>query len=111
MPFVIAGGLLGWSLWHVARRLYGNSGGYIALALYSFSPLMIVASATVGHDLIAAWGMFGAVFTAIALAHTLLAPPADRIRRTLLLGVALGMGIGADYTVAIVLTVALGLML
>ncbi|MGH9600876.1 MAG: ArnT family glycosyltransferase, partial [Terriglobales bacterium] len=111
LPFVIAGVLLGWSLWHVARRLYGNSGGYIALALYSFSPLMIVASATVGHDLIASWGMFGAVFTAIALAHTLLAPPADRIRRTLLLGAALGVGIGADYTVVIALPVALALML
>ncbi len=109
--FVLCGFLFGWSLWHVARRLYGNSGGYIALALYSFSPLMIVASATVGHDLIAAWGMFGAVFTAIALAHTLLAPPADRIRRTLLLGVALGMGVGADYSVAIVLLIALALML
>lgn len=107
----MAGALLGWSLWHVARRLYGNSGGYIALALYSFSPLLIAASATVGHDLIASWGMFGAVFTAIALAHTLLAPPPDRIRRTLLLGAALGMGIGADYTVAIVLPVALALML
>ncbi len=111
VPFDIAGVLLGWSLWHVARRLYGNSGGYIALALYSFSPLMIVASATVGHDLIAAWGMFGAVFTAIALAHTLLAPPADRIRRTLLLGVALGMGVGADYSVAVALPRALALML
>jgi len=111
LPFVLAGLLLGWSLWHVARRLYGNPGGYIALALYSFSPLMIVASATVGHDLIAAWGMFGAVFTAIALAHTLLAPPADRIRRTILLGVALGMGVGADYLVADVLPVALALML
>ncbi|MGH9576841.1 MAG: hypothetical protein ACRD3R_05325, partial [Terriglobales bacterium] len=87
------------------------TGGYIALALYSFSPLMILTSATVGHDLIAAWGLFGAVFTAIALAHTLLAPPADRIRRTLLLGVALGMGIGADYMVAMALPLALTLML
>ncbi|MCI0355098.1 MAG: glycosyltransferase family 39 protein, partial [Acidobacteria bacterium] len=111
LPFVICGFLLGFSLWHVARRLYGNTGGYIALALYSFSPLIIFASATVGHDVIAAWGLFGAVFTAIALSHTLLAPPMDRIRRMLLLGVALGMGIGADYTVAIVLPVALALML
>ncbi|MGH9601698.1 MAG: glycosyltransferase family 39 protein [Terriglobales bacterium] len=111
MPFLLAGFLLGGSLWHVARRLYGNTGGYIALALYSFSPLIMVASATVGHDLIAAWGMFGAVFTAIALSHTLLAPPADRIRRTVLLGVALGMGISADYSVSMVIPVALALML
>ncbi|MGH9508450.1 MAG: ArnT family glycosyltransferase [Terriglobales bacterium] len=111
LPFVIAGFLFGASLWHVARRLYGNTGGYIALALYCFSPLMVVAGATVGHDLIAAWGMFGAVFTAVALAHTLLAPPEDRIRRTVLLGVALGMGISADYSVSMVIPVALPLML
>lgn len=111
LPFVCAGLLLGWSLWHVARRLYGNPGGYVALALYAFSPLHIGASATVEHDLIAAWGVFGAIFTAIALAHTLLAPPADRIRRTLLLGVGLGLGIGADYTVAMALPLALALML
>jgi hypothetical protein len=111
LPLVVAGVLLGWSLWHVARRLYGNTGGYIALALYCFSPLVILASATIGHDLIAAWGMFGAVFTAIALAHTLLAAPADRIRRTVLLGVALGIGVGADYSVGVVLPFALALML
>jgi 4-amino-4-deoxy-L-arabinose transferase-like glycosyltransferase len=111
LPFILAGVFFGFSLWHVARRLYGNNGGYIALALYAFSPLMIVASATVGHDLIAAWGAFGAVFTAIALSHTLLAPPADRVRRTILLGVALGMGIGADYSVAVVIPAALALML
>lgn len=110
-PFIACGILFGFSLWHVARRLYGNTGGYIALALYSFSPLMIVASATVGHDTIAAWGLFGAVFTAIALSHTLLAPPADRVRRTILLGVALGMGVGADYSVAMALPVVLALML
>jgi len=34
--------MLGGSLWYVARRLYGNAGGYIALALYCFSPAMIV---------------------------------------------------------------------
>ncbi len=111
MPCILAGVLFGFSLWHVARRLYGNTGGYIALALYSFSPLTIIASATVGHDVIAAWGLFGAVFTAIALSHTLLAPPADRTRRTALLGVALGMGIGADYTVFMALPLALVLML
>jgi len=111
LPFALAGLLLDWSLWHVARRLYGNTGGYIALALYSFSPLMIVASAEVGHDIIAAWGLFGAVFTAIALAHTLLAPPEDRIRRTMLLGVALGMGVGADYSVAMAIPLVLALML
>jgi len=37
-PYLIFGVLLGASLWYVARRLYGNAGGYIALMLYCFSP-------------------------------------------------------------------------
>ncbi len=39
LPFLIAGVLLGASLWYVARRLYGNIGGYVALVLYCFSPV------------------------------------------------------------------------
>jgi len=50
LPFLVMGALLGASLWYVARRLYGNTGGYIALALYVFSPAMIVRSATVRPD-------------------------------------------------------------
>ena len=38
VPFVLFGVLLGASLWYVARRLYGNGGGYVALALYCFTP-------------------------------------------------------------------------
>ena len=37
-PYLFFGVMLGASLWYVARRLYGNAGGYIALALYCFSP-------------------------------------------------------------------------
>src|SRR6266568_1662823 len=33
IPYPILGALLGASLWYVARRLYGNAGGYIALTL------------------------------------------------------------------------------
>src|SRR5271169_2293510 len=63
LPFLLAGFLLGASLWHVARRLYGNVGGYIALGLYSFSPVMIGWSGQVGPGIVAAWGGFGLVFT------------------------------------------------
>ena len=44
LPFLAASLLLGASLWYVARRLYGNIGGYIALALYCFSPVIIASS-------------------------------------------------------------------
>jgi len=33
LPFLMAGVALGASLWYVARRLYGNIGGYVALIL------------------------------------------------------------------------------
>src|SRR5512146_324301 len=41
LPFVLSGLLLGASLWYVARRLYGNTGGYIALGLYAFKPAVV----------------------------------------------------------------------
>jgi hypothetical protein len=75
-PYLFFGVMLGASLWYVARRLYGNAGGYIALGLYCFSPAMIVNAAgteSVG-EMGAVWGAFGAIFTAIAVAHTLYAP-------------------------------------
>ena len=76
LPFLACGVFLGASLWYVARRLCGNTGGFLALTLYCFSPSMIQASA-VWHtepEILAAWGSFGAIFTAIAVAHTLYAP-------------------------------------
>jgi dolichyl-phosphate-mannose-protein mannosyltransferase len=74
LPFLLAGLLLGASLWYVARRLYGNLGGYIALGLYCFSPMVITRSSQVQPDIVGAWGAFGLVFTGIAAAHTLYAP-------------------------------------
>ena len=59
LPFLMAGLLLGASLWYVARRLYGNIGGYIALGLYCFSPMVIARSSQVQPDIVAAWGAFG----------------------------------------------------
>ena len=44
-PFVVFGLLLGASLWYVSRRLFGNAGGYIALALYCFSPGIVRSTA------------------------------------------------------------------
>ena len=38
VPHLAFGLLLGASLWYVARRLYGNEGGFVALTLYCFSP-------------------------------------------------------------------------
>jgi hypothetical protein len=116
LPFLTCGVLLGASLWYVARRLCGNHGGYIALTLYCFSPAMIQAAA-VWHsepEIVAVWGAFGAIFTAIAVAHTLYAPREVVLwnwRRIVLLGVSLALAIGSQFSMIAVVPSALGFLL
>src|SRR6266496_349034 len=115
-PYLIFGVLLGASLWYVARRLYGNAGGYIALMLYCFSPGIIRSSALwfAEPEIGAAWGAFGAIFTAIAVAHTLYAPREVVLwnwRRILLLGLSLALAVGSQFSLIVVLPVTLAFML
>ena len=115
LPYIVFGLLLGASVWYVARRLYGNAGGYIALAFYCFSPAILRGS-TLWHrpEMAAAWGTFGAVFTAIAVAHTLYAPREVVVwnwRRILLLGLSLALAIGCQFSLIILAPIALGFML
>jgi hypothetical protein len=114
-PNLVFGVMLGGSLWYVARRLYGNAGGYIALALYCFSPAMImnVAGAQSLGEMGAVWGAFGTVFTAIAVAHTLYAPREVVLwnwRRILLLGLSLALTAGNQFSLAVLVLVILPLM-
>jgi hypothetical protein len=116
LPFLACGIFLGASLWYVARRLCGNRGGFLALTLYCFSPSMIQASA-VWHsepEILAAWGSFGAIFTAIAVAHTLYAPREVILwnwRRIVLLAVSLAIAIGSQFSMIIVMPLALAFLL
>ncbi len=116
LPFLACGLFLGGSLWYVARRLCGNSGGFLALALYCFSPSMIQASA-VWHtepEILAAWGSFGAIFTAIAVAHTLYAPREVVLwnwRRIVLLGVSIAIAVGSQFSMIVVVPLALAFLL
>jgi hypothetical protein len=115
-PYLIFGVLLGASLWYVARRLYGNAGGYIALALYCFSPAILRSSTlySAQPEMGAGWGAFGAIFTAIAVAHTLYAPREVVVwnwRRILLLGLSLALAIGSQFSLIILLPIALAFML
>jgi hypothetical protein len=114
-PYLFFGLMLGASLWYVARRLYGNAGGYIALALYCFSPAMIVnvAGAQSLGEMGAVWGAFGTVFTAIAVAHTLYAPREVVLwnwRRILLLGLSLALAAGNQFSLGVLALVILPLM-
>jgi hypothetical protein len=116
VPYLVFGVLLGASLWYVSRRLFGNAGGYIALALYCFSPGVLRATAlwSAEPEVGAAWGVFGAIFTAIAVAHTLYAPREVVLwnwRRIGLLGLSLALAVGSQFSLVIVLPVALAFML
>jgi hypothetical protein len=114
LPFLMAGVLLGASLWYVARRLYGNLGGYIALGLYCFSPMAITRSSQIQPDILGAWGAFGLVFTGIAAAHTLYAPREVVFwnwKRILLMGISIALCVGAQWTLWVVLLPTLGFML
>ncbi|HZP64014.1 MAG TPA: hypothetical protein VFB28_11410 [Terriglobales bacterium] len=116
VPYIIFGVLLGASLWYVARRLYGNAGGYVALILYCFSPLILRTSTLwlAEPEMGAAWGSFGAIFTAIAVAHTLYAPREVVLwnwRRILLLGLSLVLAIGCQFSLIVLLPITLVFML
>ena len=113
-PFLFIGLMLGGSLWYVARRLYGNAGGYIALILYICSPFLIIRSALLQPDIAAAWGAFGLIFTGIAVAHTLYAPREVVLwnwKRIVLLGISIGLAIGAQYSVVWLLLLTIPFML
>ncbi|MGC1450334.1 MAG: hypothetical protein WA830_09880 [Candidatus Sulfotelmatobacter sp.] len=116
VPFLACGVFLGASLWYVARRLCGNTGGFIALTFYCFSPSLIQASA-VWHtepEIVAAWGAFGTIFTAIAVAHTLYAPREVVLwnwRRIVLLAVSLAIAVGSQFSLIVVAPMALGFLL
>jgi hypothetical protein len=114
LPFVFCGMMLGASLWYVARRLYGNFGGFIALAMYTFSPIIVTRTNQAQEDIVGAWGAFGAIFTAIAVAHTLYAPREVILwnwRRILLLGISIALCVGAQFPLWIVLVPALAFLL
>jgi hypothetical protein len=115
IPFLACGIFLGASLWYVARRLCGNTGGFVALTFYCFSPSLLQASA-VWHsepEIVAAWGAFGAIFTAIAVAHTLYAPREVVLwnwRRIVLLGISLAIAVGSQFSLIVLVPMALGFL-
>ncbi len=91
-------------------------GGFIALTFYCFSPSLIQASA-VWHtepEIVAAWGAFGTIFTAIAVAHTLYAPREVVLwnwRRIVLLGISLAIAVGSQFSLIVLVPMALGFLL
>jgi hypothetical protein len=116
IPFLACGLFLGASLWYVARRLCGNTGGFIALTFYCFSPSLIQACAGwhTEPEILAAWGAFGTIFTSIAVAHTLYAPREVVLwnwRRIVLLGISLAIAVGSQFSLIVLVPLALGFLL
>jgi len=108
LPFLFAGFLLGACIWWVTRRLYGNLGGYTALALYCFSPAVLRACVTPNPEVLAALGLFGGVYTCIGVAHAMQGPVAKWRPRMVLLTAIFGVA-AAAHIVALPLAALLGL--
>ncbi len=110
LPFLAAGCMLGGALWWVTRRLYGNLGGYTALGLYCFSPPILKACTEPNPEVLAAFGVYGAVYTCIGVAHAMQGPRRRWRPRIVLLTVALGIA-AASHIAALPVAALLGLVL
>ena len=106
--FLLIGVFLGGALWWVTRRLFGNPGGFIALAFYCFCPQVIHACTYPNNEILAAFGLFAAVYTAMGVAHALQGPPRKWRSRIVLLTVTLAFTAAshvAAFLLALLLTI------
>jgi hypothetical protein len=101
LPFVLFAVWLGGGLWWVARRLFGNEGGAIALGLYVLCPEVVRYATHPNNEVLALWGLYGLVYTAIGVAHALQGPRAKWKPRILLLATALGLTAAAHVLAAV----------
>jgi hypothetical protein len=107
LPFLFAGCVLGAGLWWVTRRLYGNWGGYTALALYCFSPAILKACVAPNSEILASLGVYGGVYTCIGVAHAMQGPKRKWRPRIVLLMAAFGTA-AAAHIAALPLVALLG---
>jgi hypothetical protein len=91
LPFCLFAVLLGAGLWWVAKRLFGAEGGALALALYVFCPVVVRYATTPNNEILAAWGLYGLIYTAMGVAHALQGPRRKWRPRILLLTLSLGL--------------------
>ena len=106
LPFALFAVWLGGGLWWVARRLFGNEGGFLALALYVFCPAVVGYSVRPNNEILAMWGLYGLVYTAIGVAHALQGPRRKWKPRIALLTLSLGLTAAAHLLAAMVGVVA-----
>jgi hypothetical protein len=102
LPFIFFAMWLGAGLWWVSRRLFGNEGGFFALGLYCFCPAIVRFAVTPNNDVLAMWGLYGLVYTAMGVAHAMQGPRRKWRPRIALLTLALGLTAAAHLLAAIV---------
>jgi hypothetical protein len=108
LPFVLFALWLGGGLWWVAKRLFGAEGGAFALGLYVFCPAIVRYATRPNNEILAMWGLYGLVYTAMGVAHALQGPRSKWKPRIILLTVALGLTAAAHLLAAMVGFVAGG---
>ena len=96
--------------WWVTRRLYGNLGGYTALALYCFSPAVLKACVAPNPEVLTALGVYGGVYTCIGVAHAMQGPRRKWRPRIVLLTAIFGVA-AASHIAALPVAALLGLVL
>jgi hypothetical protein len=101
LPFIFFAIWLGGGLWWVSRRLFGNEGGFFALGLYCFCPAVVGSAVVPNNDVLAMWGLYGLVYTAMGVAHAMQGPREKWKPRIALLTVALGLTAAAHLLAAI----------
>lgn len=107
LPFIAAGVVLGGALWWVTRRLFGNLGGYTALALYVFSPAILRASIAPNPEILTALGFFGGLYTCIGVAHAMQGPRRKWRPRIVLLTICFAV-VAASHIAAFPILLLLG---
>ncbi|MDP9039386.1 MAG: hypothetical protein M3O02_08955 [Acidobacteriota bacterium] len=101
LPFAFFAVWLGGALWWVARRLFGNEGGFLALGLYCFCPEVVQLAVRPNNEILAMWGLYGLVYTAIGVSHALQGPRQKWKPRIALLATALGLTAAAHLLAAL----------
>jgi len=102
LPFIGFALWLAAGLWWVCRRLFGNEGGALALALYCFCPAIIRYACTPNNEILALWGLYGLVYAAIGVAHALQGPRRKWRPRIVLISIAVGLTACAHLSAAII---------
>lgn len=109
LPFLFAGFVLGGALWWVTRRLYGNYGGYTALALYCFSPAILKSSVAPNPEILTTLGLYAGIYTCIGVAHAMQGPRRKWRPRIILLTLIFGV-VAGSHIAALPLVALLGLL-